>query len=209
MSQVRRNNMSNTYSLKKDGSKKLSANFKVKEFACKDGSDSIIIDSDLVIVLQKIRDHFGKAVTINSAYRNATYNKKIGGASKSQHVYGKAADIVVSGVSPEKVAQYAEYLMPSKGGIGLYPAFTHVDVRANRSRWKNNGKEVSVSGFPGYTEAKKALETGNDIVQELINKHKIKISEVSKAVNALDKAKNNSEYSSLYWIIYKVVNGNG
>lgn len=204
--------MSNTYSLKKDGSKKLSANFKVKEFACKDGSDSIIIDSDLVVVLQKIRDHFGKAVTINSAYRNAAYNKKVGGASKSQHVYGKAADIVVSGVSPEKVAQYAEYLMPKKGGIGLYPSFTHVDVRANRSRWKNNGKEVTVSGFPGYKEpaTSKKLETGNDIVWELMNgKHKIEISEVSKAVNALDKAKNNPEFNSLYWILYKVVNGNG
>ena len=197
------------YSLKTDGSKKLSTNFAVKEFACKDGSDSIVIEFELVEILQKIRDHFGKAVTINSAYRNATYNKKVGGASNSQHVFGRAADIVVSGVSPEKVAQYAEYLMPKKGGIGLYPAFTHVDVRASRARWKNNGKEVSVNGFPGYTVPNKKLETGNDIVWELINKHKVKITEVSKAVNALDKAKNNPEFNSLYWILYKVVNGNG
>lgn len=202
--------MSNTYSLKKDGSKKLSANFKVSEFACKDGSDSIIIDLELVKVLQKIRDHFGKAITINSAYRNATYNKKIGGASKSQHIYGKAADIVVSGVSPEKVAQYAEYLMPNKGGIGLYPSFTHIDVRANRARWKNNGKEIAVSGFAGYKEPTKKLETGNDIIWELMNgKHKIKIDDVNKAVKALDKAKDNPDFMSLYWILYKVVNGNG
>lgn len=197
------------YSLKKDGSNKLSTNFTVKEFACKDGSDSVVIEFELVEILQKIRDHFGKAVTINSAYRNATYNKKVGGASNSQHVFGRAADIVVKGVSPEKVAQYAEYLMPSKGGIGLYSTFTHVDVRASRARWKNNGKEISVSGFPGYTVSNKKLETGNDIVWELINKHKVKITEVSKAVNALDKAKNNPDYSSLYWILYKVVNGNG
>ena len=198
-----------TYSLKKDGSKKLSTNFSVKEFACKDGSDSIVIDHELVGILQKIRDHFGKPVTINSAYRNATYNKKVGGASNSQHVYGKAADIVVSGVSPEKVAQYAEYLMPNKGGIGLYSTFTHVDVRANRARWKNNGKEIAVSGFPGYKEPNKKLETGNDIVNELIKKHKIEIGDVKRAVTALDKAKNSSEYMSLYWILYKVVNGNG
>lgn len=197
------------YSLKTDGSKKLSTNFAVKEFACKDGSDSIVIEFELVEILQKIRDHFGKAVTINSAYRNATYNKKVGGASNSQHVFGRAADIVVSGVSPEKVAQYAEYLMPKKGGIGLYPTFTHVDVRASRARWKNNGKEIAVSGFPGYKVPNKKLESGNDIVWELINKHKVKITEVSKAVNALDKAKNNPEFNSLYWILYKVVNGNG
>lgn len=55
----------------------------------------------------------------------------------------------------------------------------------------------------------KKLESGNDIVWELMNgKHKVKISEVKRAVTALDKAKNNSDYSSLYWILYKLVNGN-
>lgn len=141
-----------TYSLKKDGDKKLSANFAVSEFKCKDGSDKILIDVDLVDILQKIRTHFNKPVTINSAYRNATYNKKIGGASKSQHVYGTAADIVVKDIKPEAVAQYVEFLMPKKGGIGLYSTFTHVDVRTTRARWKNFGSEIGVSGFPGYTE---------------------------------------------------------
>ena len=56
----------------------------------------------------------------------------------------------------------------------------------------------------------KKLESGNDIVWELMNgKHKIEIKEVEKAIKALDKAKNNPEFLSLYWIIYKVVNGNG
>lgn len=139
-----------TYSRKKQGNLKLSANFTVKEFACKDGSDYILIDTELVSVLQKIRDHFGKSVTINSAYRNSTYNKKVGGVSYSQHTKGTAADIVVKGVAPGEVAKYTEYLMPNKGGIGLYGSFVHVDVRAKRSRWTNYGKEKSVSGFPGY-----------------------------------------------------------
>ena len=141
-----------TYSLKKDGSKKLSANFAVSEFKCKDGSDKILIDTELIDILQKIRNHFNKPVTINSAYRNATYNKKIGGVSNSQHVKGTAADIVVKDTKPEAVAQYVEFLMPKKGGIGLYSTFTHVDVRSKKSRWKNFGSEVSVSGFPGYKE---------------------------------------------------------
>ena len=140
------------YSLKKDGNTYLSKNFKVKEFACKDGSDTILISSDLVELLQKIRDHFGKPVTINSAYRNATYNKKIGGATYSQHVQGTAADIVVKDIKPLEVAQYAEFLIPKTGGIGLYPSFTHVDVRGNRSRWQNYGSEKVVNGFPGYEE---------------------------------------------------------
>lgn len=142
-----------TYSVKKDGSTYLKPNFKVKEFACNDGSDTVLISGELVDLLQKIRDHFGVAVTINSGYRTSAYNKKVGGATNSQHVKGTAADIVAKGVDPLTVAQYAEYLMPNSGGIGVYQTFTHVDVRTNRSRWDNrSGKEVVVSGWPGYQE---------------------------------------------------------
>lgn len=123
------------YSKAKDGNKKLSANFKVREFACTDGSDPIFIDSDLVSILQKIRTHFGKAVTINSAYRTPTKNKAVGGTTYSQHLYGRAADIKVNGVSPKKVAAYAEILLKNKGGIGIYSTFTHIDTRATKSRW--------------------------------------------------------------------------
>jgi uncharacterized protein YcbK (DUF882 family) len=124
------------YSKAKDGNKKLSANFKVKEFACTDGSDPIFIDTELVNVLQKIRTHFGKSVTITSAYRTPGRNKAVGGQTYSQHLYGKAADIKVNGVTPKKVAAYAEKLLPNKGGIGTYSTFTHVDVRSAKSRWQ-------------------------------------------------------------------------
>lgn len=124
------------YSLSKDGDKKVSQNFRVKEFRCKDGSDVILISPELVTILQKIRTHFGKAVTINSAYRTSAYNKKVGGATYSQHLYGMAADIVVKGVNPKDVAAYAETLLPKSGGIGIYATFTHIDVRKTKSRWK-------------------------------------------------------------------------
>lgn len=124
------------YSKAKDGNKKVSTNFRVKEFACTDGSDPIFIDSDLVTVLQKIRTHFGKSVTITSAYRTPTKNKACGGSTYSQHLYGRAADVKISGVSPKKVAAYAETLLKNKGGIGTYSTFTHIDVRATKSRWK-------------------------------------------------------------------------
>lgn len=123
------------YSKKKDGNKKLSTNFRVREFACTDGTDPIFIDTELVNVLQKIRTHFGKSVTITSAYRTPGKNKAVGGEEYSQHLYGKAADIKVSGVSPKKVAAYAEKLLPNKGGIGTYGSFTHVDTRATKARW--------------------------------------------------------------------------
>ena len=125
----------NAYSYAKDGTKFLSKNFRVREFRCKDDTDPIFIDSDLVDILQNVRDHFGKAVTITSAFRTASHNKKVGGATYSQHLYGKAADIKVSGVAASVVADFAETLMPSTGGIGRYSTFTHVDVRKVKSRW--------------------------------------------------------------------------
>lgn len=123
------------YSKAKEGNVKLSKNFTVKEFACSDGTDTVFISLALVNLLQKIRDRFGKAVIINSAYRTEAYNKSIGGATYSQHKYGLAADIRINGVTPKAIAAYVETLMPSSGGIGIYKSFTHVDVRRVKSRW--------------------------------------------------------------------------
>ena len=123
------------YSKEKDGNKKLSENFKVKEFASTDGADPIFIAPQLVMVLQRIRSHFNRAVTINSGYRTYARNKVVGGAKYSQHQYGIAADIIVSGIAPKDVADYAETLMPNTGGIGRYSTFTHIDVRREKARW--------------------------------------------------------------------------
>ena len=123
------------YSKKKDGGKKLSTNFKVREFACRDGSDPVFVAPELVTVLQKIRDHFKVPVTINSGYRTPPYNQKVDGVKDSQHMYGTAADITVKGIAPKTVAAFAETLLPNSGGIGVYKTFTHIDVREKRSRW--------------------------------------------------------------------------
>ena len=77
----------------------------------------------------------------------------------------------------------------------------------NRRNWTKHGKLPYITY---ESSGKKALESGSDIVKELMNgKYKVKITEVSRAVKALDKAKNSEEFMSLYWILYKLVNGNG
>ena len=124
------------YSKAQDGEKKLSINFRVREFACEDGSDPIFVSDKLVKILQSIRSHFGQPVTLTSGFRTASHNAKTKDASpKSQHLYGLAADIQVSGVSPSDVADYAEKLLPNTGGVGRYKTFTHVDVRTVKGRW--------------------------------------------------------------------------
>lgn len=127
--------MLKVYSLKKDGNLKLSLNFRVREFACQDGTDPIFIDTELVSVLQKIRTHFKKPVTITSAYRTPTHNKSCGGTTYSQHLYGRAADIKVQGIAPKEVAKYAETIL-DRGGIGIYNTFVHIDVRSIKARWQ-------------------------------------------------------------------------
>ena len=126
------------FSRAKDGLKLVVSdcpNFKVNEFACTDGSDPVFVAPELVRVLQKIRNHFGKPVNINSGFRTVTKKQAVGGAQYSQHLLGTACDCTVKGVSPAKVAAYAETLMPNKGGIGIYKTFTHIDVREVKSRW--------------------------------------------------------------------------
>lgn len=160
-----------TYSVKRDGETKLNAYFKVREFACHDGSDTVLIDDALVQLLGYIRTYFGKPVTINSGYRTVDYNKKVGGVSNSQHVQGKAADIVVQDVPPRAVASYLESLFPLHG-IGLYPSFVHVDTRGKKSYWVNSGSSVVMSFHLGdlykQYDAKKKEEEEN-VTQEEFN----------------------------------------
>lgn len=131
------------YSLVKDGNRRLAPDFKVRELRCRDGSDTVMVDEALTVVLQCIREHFGKAVTITSGYRTPAHNAAVGGAKSSQHLLGRAADIRVEGVSVENVAAYAESLMPEWGGVGRYPikagratGWVHMDTRADKARWR-------------------------------------------------------------------------
>lgn len=124
------------YSLREDGNWFISEHFLAKEFRCKDGSDPICVNGALISILELVRTKFGKPVLINSGYRTPSYNRKIGGAEFSQHMYGRAADIVVKGVEPEVVYNFLCEAFPKSCGFGLYPSFVHVDCRATKSRWK-------------------------------------------------------------------------
>ena len=131
------------FSFKNDKNKQLSSNFKVSEFKCNDGSDKIVVDTEFVEdVLQKLRDHFKAAVTINSAYRTPSYNKKVGGSSNSYHVKGRAFDIVVKGQKPSEVATYARSI--GVKGVIEYNTFVHVDSRPTKYWARNNNGKVTL-----------------------------------------------------------------
>lgn len=130
------------YSLKADGNKQLTPNFKVSEFRCKDGSDKILIDDTGIAYLQAIRDFFGSQVIIGSGYRTVSYNDSIGGADGSHHTTGRAWDIDVNAIDNYRlVAMFAETLTPRPGGIGLYQypisgdKWVHIDTGGQGNYW--------------------------------------------------------------------------
>ena len=141
--------MTKTY--KKGTVVKISENFNSTEFDChgKGCCRETVIDLEMVDILQEIRNHFGKAVTVNSGYRCKVHNKNVGGAAKSKHLSGMAADIVVSGVEPIEVAKYAESI--GVKGIGLYSWGCHIDNRDTKGFWYSAAQEPRTT-FGGVPE---------------------------------------------------------
>ena len=115
---------------------KLSKHFNDYEFTCH-CNNCILVDppQELLNVLEDVREHFGRPVTIMSGYRCEAHNSAVGGAKSSKHKKGIASDIIISGVTPNKVQKYLLKKYPRKYGIGRYTYFTHIDVRKNKGRW--------------------------------------------------------------------------
>lgn len=116
---------------------RITAHFRRSEFDCPCcGVNNVSLR--LVEALEKLRSKCGGApIHINSGVRCQGWNERVGGVPSSQHVWGRAADIVVQGLEPVEVADKAEQVVEFRhGGIGVYDNFVHVDVRMDgAARW--------------------------------------------------------------------------
>lgn len=124
--------MIKSYILETEGNEKVGQHFKVREFACKDGSQIVFIDDYLVSVLDVLRNKIGKPVIINSGYRTPEWNAKCGGAKHSYHMRGMAADIRVEGMSAKQIANELNAVIPGECGIIVYKNWVHFDVRTGK-----------------------------------------------------------------------------
>lgn len=117
--------------------------FELWEFQCHNGADTVKYDLQTVTALEAARRYFGVPITVSSAYRPADYNRKIGGATKSYHVYGKAVDHYCK-ISYSLLAKF--YEVYGLKGIGCYydDHFVHIDSRATKFYW-NNQSSTKVS----------------------------------------------------------------
>ena len=126
---------------------RLTDNFSLSEFKCKDGSDvpeELMENIQLLAEnLQVLREELARPIRVISGYRTPSYNKRIKGAQRSQHMLAKAADIKVPGMTPAEVKVVIVNLIKEKkmasGGVGLYTTFTHYDVRGRNARWYGTG----------------------------------------------------------------------
>jgi uncharacterized protein YcbK (DUF882 family) len=131
----------------------MTEHFKKEEFRSNDGAHfPYEVKQNLKVLaeqLEVLREHFQKPININSGYRSPKHNAKVGGAENSQHLLGKAADVVIEGISPDEVADAIEFLIDNKmmkqGGLGRYVDFTHYDIRGKKSRWDKRPKKKDES----------------------------------------------------------------
>lgn len=115
----------------------MTKNVTFKELSCRCGCSApanVVTNLRiLAFMLQRIREHFGRPIIISSGYRCVAHNTKVGGASRSFHISGMAADFTITGVLPSVVQKEVAKMMQDgrllNGGLGIYNTFTHYDIR--------------------------------------------------------------------------------
>ena len=125
---------------------KLTENFALSEFRCKDGTDvpEELLESVQLLAdnLQVLRDRLGVPIKVVSGYRSPEYNKRCGGVKRSQHLLATAADIRASTYSSSDLQGVIIGMIKAEelhqGGVGVYPTFVHYDVRGRAARWKGS-----------------------------------------------------------------------
>ena len=116
----------------------ISPHFRLSEFRpARHMYEYMRLSPKLVEVLERIRNHVGRPVTIMSGYRPSDYNREVGGVSNSTHMDGLAADINCDGISTHELYDAVDLIVKNSGGVGFYPrdGYVHVDVRGYHCRW--------------------------------------------------------------------------
>lgn len=83
----------------------------------------------LMSALEGIRDVLGKPITVNSSYRDAAHNKRVGGVPSSQHLTCSAADITCTDLE-ELVCAIRGFqdVYEQLGQVIVYDTFVHVGL---------------------------------------------------------------------------------
>jgi GH25 family lysozyme M1 (1,4-beta-N-acetylmuramidase) len=157
-----------TYSYAKDKNVKLSEHFSVWEFRCKDGTDKILINTELIDILEKLYARLNcKAINVVSGYRTPSHSVDVGGYSTDQHTKGNAADINCK-KKDGTIAKSSEVLCALEdlgfaGGVGRINhedmTNVHIDVRGYKCWFDECNNERTTSSWYTYLGIKKPSTT--------------------------------------------------
>jgi uncharacterized protein YcbK (DUF882 family) len=105
---------------------------------------------DFILELEE-RGLNSKGFYVRESFRHPTWNDERGGAYQSQHIYGRAADLIILDINADGkinsgdkdiALEIFEKIIGNTGGIGKYPGTKtiHIDVRGYRARWDHMKK---------------------------------------------------------------------
>ncbi len=163
------------YNYPADKDVQLSAHFKMGEFV--DPSDytsapfpsTVPIDSDLINILEQVRDHFGCTCNINSGYRTPAADKAVGGSGSGPHTYGCAADAYFykdgQPIESRLIACYLQDIGAHGIGYCCGGNFygTHIDTLSRVWHGDERDYSVTVSDYYSYTGTTKAEVYGSSV----------------------------------------------
>jgi hypothetical protein len=102
--------------------------FDKSEFRCRCGCGADSMNETLIRVADRVRDHFGKPVTVSSGRRCANHNARVGGVSNSRHLSGKAMDFCVQGKTSKQVLEYVQKQPEIRYAYAIDGSYVHMDV---------------------------------------------------------------------------------
>lgn len=99
-------------------------------------------------ILDPLRYKIGKPIVISSGYRSPELNKKIGGAidPPSQHIFGKAADIIIPGMTAKQTMDYilTNTKLPFDQIILEFGAWVHVSFDKEKKLQRGNVLQANI-----------------------------------------------------------------
>lgn len=146
---------------------KITENFRVKEFACKDNTPYLDLDLDEVQALQDIRNYKQCPIIIVSEFRSENHNIICGGAKTSKHLTGDAIDFRFNDENTSRLVDciLTLYYKYNYKRIGLYinrgnKDFIHFDNGDNKAIWVNDGHtQKYYNEFYDYLLGKKEIKS--------------------------------------------------
>ncbi len=120
----------------------ISKHFNRGEFACRCGCGFDVVDVELSMLCEFVRNFVKHPVNVNSGCRCKQHNFKEGGAVNSKHLLGKAADLEILDFKElERVYDMLCFAFPDKYGFIMYDGFIHVDCRSKKYRSDRRSKK--------------------------------------------------------------------